>query len=105
MARSNKWAAGKFSWGICDRCGVRTKYSEMRGETIRARPTGVRVCWSCWDKDHEQNFLPEAVVVDAQALRDARPDTGLAASRVLYPNANWPPYPPGPSFRDDKEHA
>jgi len=69
----------------------------------------LRVCGTCYDIDHEQNFLPDYVTIDAQALRDARPDTGKMASRQLYPNNNWliPPYPPQPSqkFRDEKEHA
>jgi len=75
--------------------------------TIRGKRTGSRVCPADYDPDHPQNFLPEAVTVDAQALRDARPDTGLAASRQLYPNNNWlvPPYPPGQKFRNEEEHA
>jgi hypothetical protein len=69
------------------------------------------VCPTDYDPDHPQNFLPYYVTVDAQALRDARPDTGNAASRTLYPNNSWltPPYPPPPPsplpFRDDKEGA
>jgi len=90
---STRWASGKYAWGMCDLCGVRCKYREMREPTVRGMGTGMRVCPSCYDPDHPQNFLPEAVVVDAQALRDARPDTGLEASRRLYPNANWPPFP------------
>jgi hypothetical protein len=62
------------------------------------------VCPTDYDEDHPQNFLADYVTVDAEALRDARPDTGLAASRVLYPNANWPPYP-SLKFRDEKESA
>jgi len=46
-------------------------------------------CETCWDKDHEQNFLDRYVVADGQALRRARPDTGLQASRVMYPSGNW----------------
>jgi hypothetical protein len=90
---SNKFASGKYSWGVCDICGVRCRYSEMKTPTIRGKPTGKRVCPDCYDPDHPQNFLSQYVSVDAQALRDARPDTGLAASRILYPNANWPPFP------------
>jgi hypothetical protein len=46
-------------------------------------------CRTDWDPDHPQNFLDRYVTTDAQALRNARPDTGLAASRVMYPPGNW----------------
>jgi len=106
MAASNKFASGKYAWGMCDICGIRTKYAEMKGTTIRGHSTGLRTCPTCWDPDHPQNFLPEAVTVDAQALRDARPDTGLEASRRLYPDTSWPPYPDQTfRFRAEKEGA
>src|SRR5262252_669108 len=107
MGRANQWAAGKYANAICDICGVRCKYRDLKGTTVRGHATGLLACPSCWDPDHPQNFLPEAVVVDAQALRNARPDTGQAASRQMYPNNNWlvPPYPPGQQFRDEEEHA
>jgi hypothetical protein len=89
MAVSPKWATGKYSNASCDRCGVRCKYSELKGETVRGKRTGLLVCDVCWDEDHPQNFLDRYVTVDAQALRHARPDTGLEASRQLYPPGNW----------------
>jgi len=105
MAGSSKFAAGKYANASCDRCGVRCKYRELRGETYRGHPTGVLVCPTCYDPEHEQNFLPNYVTVDPQALKDARPDTGLQASRQLYPSANWPPYPSQRQwrFRADEE--
>jgi hypothetical protein len=89
MAVSPKFASGKYANAICDVCGFRCKYHDLRGTTIRARRTGLLVCPTCWDRDHEQNFLSLYVHVDPQALRHARPDTGLADSRQLYPNNNW----------------
>jgi hypothetical protein len=74
---------------MCDICGVRTRYAGMREPTIRGLRTGLRVCPECYDPDHPQNFLYEYVHVDAQALRYARPDTGLQASREMNPAANW----------------
>lgn len=107
---NNRFAAGKYAWGMCDICGIRTPYREMKPTTIRGHLTGLRACPVCWDPDHPQNFLPYYVTVDAVALRDARPDTGLAASRQLYPPGNWPPYPPaadppGRVFRAAEEQA
>ena len=97
MAHSQKWAAGKYSLGLCDICSMRYKLHELRGTTVRGKSTGLLACPTCWDKDHEQIFLDRYVVADAQALRRARPDTGLQASRTLYPAGNWingqPPTP------------
>jgi hypothetical protein len=89
MAHSAKFASGKWAWGICDICGVRCKYRDLREPTIRGVPTGLLVCPIDYDEDHPQNFLSRYITTDPQALRHARPDTGLAASRILYPNNNW----------------
>jgi hypothetical protein len=103
----SRFASGKYAWAMCDICGVRCRYSELRTPTIAGKSTGLRVCPSCYDPDHPLNFGSQATAFDAQALRDARPDTGLAASRVLYPNANWPPFPSAAErqmqFREDDE--
>src|SRR5262245_46694033 len=112
MSRSSKFASGKYAWGMCDICGIRCRYSEMKPTTVRGLATGMRACPTCWDPDHPQNFLPDYVTVDGQALRHARPDTGLVASRQLYPPGNWPPYPPGAAldqrrleFRTEQQSA
>jgi hypothetical protein len=112
MPSYNKFSAGKYAWGMCDICSIRCKYTQLKGTTVRGHPTGLLACPTCWDPDQPQNFLPYYITVDAQALRNARPDTGLAASRQMYPPGNWPPYPPPPTaplsrargqFRDAKE--
>lgn len=46
-------------------------------------------CPTDWDDDHPQNFLDKYVVTDPQALRHARPDTGLLASRRMFPPNIW----------------
>jgi len=97
MAGHHKFSGGKYSWGMCDICGIRTPYRTMKGTTVRGHNTGLRTCPTCWDPDHPQNFLPYYITVDAQALRDCRPDTGLEQSRKMYPPGNWPPYPPPPA--------
>ena len=89
MAHSNKFASGKYAWGMCDVCGIRCKLLELKGTTIRGKRTGTLACPTCWDPDHPQNFLDRYIRSDPQALRVARPDTGLKASRTLYPPANW----------------
>lgn len=98
MAQGAKFASGKYAWGMCDICGIRCKLLELRGTTVRGRKTNLLACPTCWDSDHPQNFIDRYVTTDPQALRYARPDTGLAASRELYPPGNWvngqPPTPP-----------
>lgn len=89
MAHSNKFASGKYAWGMCDVCGIRCKLLELKGTTVRGKRTGILACPTCWDPDHPQNFLDKYVTVDPQALRYARPDTGLYASRQLSPPGNW----------------
>jgi hypothetical protein len=69
-----KFATGKYAKGICDVCGVAYMLNELRGTTIRGKPTGILACPICWDPDHPQNFLPFALTVDAEALRVARPE-------------------------------
>lgn len=81
MAR--KFASGKHAHGFCDRCGFRVKLSLMKSETVAGSQVNVRVCSTCFDKDHPQNFLGKFPIDDPQALRDARPDPALAESRVI----------------------
>lgn len=53
------------------------------------RLVNLKTCPTCWDSDHPQNFLPKFIQNDPQALRQARPDTGQAQSRILLPPGNW----------------
>jgi hypothetical protein len=100
MAHSAKFASGKYAWAMCDVCGIRCKYRELRETTIRGLRTGTLACQVCWDPDHPQNFLSRYITTDAQALRHARPDTGLQASRQLYPPGNWINGRPPMAFRE-----
>lgn len=97
MAVSPKFASGKYAWGICDRCGIRARLVSLRVESVMGRVVNLKTCETCWDRDHEQNFLPKFIQNDPQALRGARPDTGQIASRILNPPGNWingqPPTP------------
>ncbi len=80
-----KYASGKHAFCFCDRCGFRARYSELKTESVAGNVINVRVCPSCYDPDHPQNFLGKYPVDDPQALRDARPDPALQASRELTP--------------------
>jgi hypothetical protein len=106
MGRSSKFAAGKYAWGMCDVCGIRCKYLELKATTVQGKLTGLLSCPTCWDPDQPQNFLPLYVTTDAQALRNARPDTGLQASRELYPMGNWiNGQPPSPALQQAQMSA
>ena len=89
MAVSPKFAAGRYSWGNCDICGIRTRYLDLRMTYVMGHRRGIKACHTCWDPDHPQNFLPKFVQNDPQAIRDPRPDTGIWVSRDLLPPGNW----------------
>lgn len=77
------YANGKWAWGCCDRCGFQYRLHALKGEYVRGQPVNNRVCPTCWDLDHPQNWQGVDPVSDPQALRDPRPDPSLAASREL----------------------
>jgi hypothetical protein len=79
---------GEHALGICDKCGDRRKHTELKGETHNGSPRGYLVCKDCWDGDHPQNFINRVDSTDAQAIKNARPDTGAPASRSF---AGWNP--------------
>ena len=66
----------------------------MRTEMVAGRPNNLLVCKSCFDPDHPQNWQGRYPVFDPQALRNPRPDTGLATSRVFTPDPAPVPVPP-----------
>ena len=84
---SEVYARGKRAFGFCDRCGFRCKLSKLKTEYVRGISSNNRVCPTCFDPDHPQNFQGSVPVVDAQALLNPRPDPSMAASRVLQPTA------------------
>lgn len=80
----SEFATGRHSNAICDICGGRCEYTELK-EIFRAGfPTNLLACTYCWDKDHPQLFLGRKQIKDPQALRRARPDPSLAASRAFF---------------------
>lgn len=68
------FAVGNRAWGICDRCGLRHLLNELREEMVAGQPRNNRVCHSCFDEDHPQNWLGKTAIRDYQALRFSRPD-------------------------------
>jgi len=77
------YAVGKKAYGFCDRCGFRYPLKKLRSESVAGVRLNNRICPTCWDGDHPQNFQHQLKVDDALALRDPRPDLSLAESRAI----------------------
>lgn len=83
------FASGRHAKAICDICGVRCDYTELK-EVMRAGlPTNLLACNYCWDKDHPQLFLGRKPVRDRQALRRPRPDNSNADGRAYFDKARF----------------
>ena len=72
---ANRFASGKNSIAICDRCGGQYKLSELRKEVKKLKTYNLLVCKECFDPDHPQLQLGMFPVDDPQAVRDPRKDT------------------------------
>lgn len=77
------FASGKKSIGFCDRCGRKVPYKELKPQVINQIVTDIRVCSPCMDKDQPQWRIGRLRITDPQALREARPDPNLVASRDI----------------------
>ena len=71
----SKYAIGRKAYGISDRSGFRYPLNRMRKEW-----TGLIVGADEWEPKHPQ-LEPLRDVSDAQALKDARPETELSVQR------------------------
>ena len=80
--------AGKHVPGICDRCGQRYNLKDLRREYKMGKQSGFLVCASCWDAEHPQEPRRRPLAIDAQRVKEPRPDRATAASRSM---AGWSP--------------
>ena len=71
------YASGKHAWGISDRSGRRYRLREMKVEW-----TGAKVGPDEYEPQHPQLYPPQ-VGPDPQALRNPRPESGLAEQRAI----------------------
>ena len=76
------FAVGRKAYGYCDRCGFRYDQIDLRGETLRGKPVNNKVCPTCWDDDHPQNFVG-LQDTSTKPLKWTRPDTSIDESRKL----------------------
>lgn len=82
-----RYAVGKKSLAICDRCGQQYPYLTMRKEW-----TGLKVCTECFEVKHPQ-LEPDPPPYEPQALYEPRParvepQTVVVGQTVFPPPAN-----------------
>ena len=71
-ANNQRYATGKYSIAICDRCGIQYPYMSLITEV----DTQEQVCAGCVDEPDP--YRRRLYRVDAVALEKPRPDTNLA---------------------------
>jgi hypothetical protein len=71
----SKFTRGRYSWGICDRCGDKVKFTELKKE----EHTGLKVCDGCLDPKTKLEY-PSNTPFDPESLYDPRPDGDKEAS-------------------------
>lgn len=71
----NRFASGKNSIAMCDRCGFQFKLKTLRKEVKKTKTYNLLVCDECWDPDQPQLLLGMYPVDDPQAVREPRRDT------------------------------
>ena len=79
----NRFASGKNSIAICDRCGFGYKLSLLKKLVVKTKTYDLKVCPQCWDPDHPQLQLGMYPVDDPQGIRDPRPDLSYQVSGLL----------------------
>jgi len=78
----NRFASGKNSIAMCDRCGFQFKLTALRQEVIKTKTYNLLVCDECWDPDQPQLLLGMYPVDDPQAVRNPRRDTTYVTAGV-----------------------
>lgn len=85
---ATRFASEKRAIALCDRCAFKYPLKKLRPYVVLGKIINQRVCPSCWEIDHPQNWVgiigSRKAADDPQALRNPRPDTNLNASRGLF---------------------
>jgi|TARA_S200002703_G_scaffold155377_1_gene159463 hypothetical protein len=82
-----RYASGKRSLAICDRCGQRYRYLKLRKEW-----TGLKTCPDCFEPKHPQ-LEPSKVPFEPQVLHEPRPDIKeVSGVTVSFPVTNSDTY-------------
>jgi hypothetical protein len=78
----NRFASGKNSIAMCDRCGQQFKLTALRKEIQKTKIYNLLVCSQCFDPDQPQLLLGMYPVDDPQAVRNPRKDTTYVTAGV-----------------------
>jgi hypothetical protein len=78
----NRFASGKNSIAMCDRCGQQFKLTALRKEIQKTKIYNLLVCGACFDPDQPQLQLGMYPVDDPQAVRNPRKDTTYVTAGV-----------------------
>ena len=78
----NRFASGKNSIAMCDRCGQQFKLTALRKEVKKTKIFNLLVCDACFDPDQPQLQLGMYPVDDPQAVRNPRKDTTYVTAGV-----------------------
>ena len=78
----NRFASGKNSIAMCDRCGQQFKLTALKKEVIKTKLYNLMVCPVCWDPDQPQLQLGMYPVDDPQAVRNPRTDSTYVTAGV-----------------------
>tara|TARA_R100001460_G_scaffold38262_3_gene72824 strand:+ start:941 stop:1717 length:777 start_codon:yes stop_codon:yes gene_type:complete len=88
-----RYATGKRSLAICDRCGQRYRYPKLRKEW-----TGLKTCPDCFEPKHPQ-LEPSSVPYEPQVLHEPRPDIKEVLSvTITFPVVNGDTFSLEPSL-------
>jgi hypothetical protein len=79
---SNRFASGKNSIAMCDRCGFQYKLTALKKEIQKTKIYNLLVCPQCWDPDQPQLQLGMYPVDDPQAVRNPRTDSTYVTAGV-----------------------
>lgn len=93
-----RYASGRFTNAICDRCGWKYPLLDLQMEPLSAfgspsnAPSGISVCPVCFDPPHPLSFLPLEVQrhgADPEQVHNPRPDVFPKAFPVRwkFPNS------------------
>ena len=78
----NRFASGKNSIAMCDRCGQQFKLTALRKEIQKTKIYNLLVCPQCFDPDQPQLLLGMYPVDDPQAVRNPRKNTTYVKAGV-----------------------
>jgi len=79
---SNRFASGKNSIAMCDRCGFQYKLTALKKEIQKTKIYNLLVCPQCWDPDQPQLQLGMYPVDDPQAVRNPRTDSTYVTAGI-----------------------